>query len=74
MLKLLLVLLIFLTTVFALHSQGTPLDPDQYLYNTWTTRDGLTQNTVYCMVRDSRGMGILKIHEGTQRNTKEVKG
>ena len=48
MFKLIVVLLVLIlfefTSAAALHFPGSPGEADQYLHNTWTTRDGLSDN------------------------------
>lgn len=64
---LLLAILFSFTSVTALQSPALPGEADQYLHNTWTTRDGLPQDTVYCMIRDPRGYMWLGTHDGLVR-------
>lgn len=71
MFKLIVVLLVLIisdfTSAAALHSPGSPSEADQYLHNTWTTREGLPQDTVYCMIRDPGGYMWLGTHDGLVR-------
>jgi ligand-binding sensor domain-containing protein len=71
MFKLIVVLLVLIlfdfTSAAALQPPGSPGEADQYLHNTWTTRDGLPQDTVYCMIRDPEGYMWLGTHDGLVR-------
>jgi ligand-binding sensor domain-containing protein len=59
MFKLIVALLVLIpfefTSAAALRFPGSPGEADQYLYNTWTTRDGLSDNNVTALMPDDRG-------------------
>lgn len=69
--KLRLLLSVFFSFSFALSSLGSSLetiqDQYQYLHKTWTSRDGLPQNTVNCFVRDYKGYLWLGTENGVVR-------
>ena len=59
MFKLIVALLVLIpfefTSAAALRFPGSPGEADQYLYNIWTTRDGLSDNNVTALMPDDRG-------------------
>jgi ligand-binding sensor domain-containing protein len=62
-------LLILLLLLWAV--RGFSLDPDvtvdKYILRHWTTKDGLPQNTVHCLVQDRQGFIWLGTENGLAR-------
>src|SRR6185295_416408 len=53
--------------ILLLLSQHPGAQPDFQIINSYSTKDGLSSNVIYCMIRDSRGFLWIGTKEGLNR-------